>query len=222
MNRRTASLLALAAIVVIVVSPVRHTLGRGIALLATGQLAQFQQFLLTLGAWAPAASIGLMIVEALAIPVPVTIIMVANGLVFGVWGGLLVSAAGGLAGAIAAYVIGRSVGRALLERFVSASSLAAADRLMARYGRWAIVIERWIPGIPGDPVSYVAGITRLPAPAFVGLTLAGLLPANLVAAYLGSRIGGDVPLRYWLPGLALAVAAWVAWRMRNRITARAS
>lgn len=207
-----AALLALG----VAAPPVRVTLGRGLALLATGQLAQFQQYLQSLGPWAPLVSVALMVSEALAIPVPVTVIMLANGLVFGVWGGGLVSIAGGLAGALAAYAIGRWIGRALLDWIVPASSLQWADRLMAMYGRWAIVIERWIPGIPGDPVSYAAGMTRVPVASFLGLTIVGIVPAAVASAWLGSQIAGDVPLAYWLSGLLLALVLWVAWRGARR------
>ena len=201
-----------AALLVVVIPPVRHTLGHGLALLASGQLGQFQQYLQSLGAWAPATSIALMTAEALLVPVPVTIIMVANGLVFGLWPGMLVSLVGGLSGALAAYAIGRWLGRALVERILPAPSLRAADRLMAKYGAWAVVLERWIPGVPGDPVSYASGLTRMNAPKFVTLTTVGLVPANLVTALVGTEIGGDVPLLYWIGGWALAITVWLTWR----------
>jgi uncharacterized membrane protein YdjX (TVP38/TMEM64 family) len=214
---RVQTLLLLgAALLVVAIPPVRHTLGHGLALLASGQLGQFQQYLHSLGAWAPATSIALMTAEALLVPVPVTIIMVANGLVFGLWPGMLVSLAGGLTGGLAAYVIARWLGRALVERILPASSLGAADRLMAKYGGWAVVLERWIPGVPGDPVSYAAGLTRMPAVKFVVLTTIGLVPANLVTAFLGTQVPGDVPITYWIGGWTIVVAGWLWYRGRRK------
>ena len=214
--RLTAWAAAALVAVIVAIPQVHVTLGRGVFLLATGQLAQFQQYLRSLGAWAPVASIGLMIVEALAVPLPATIIIVANGLAFGVWRGALVSAAGGAAGALIAYAIGRFVGRTLLERIVPVSNVQWADQFMTKYGKWAIVLERWIPGVPGDPVSYVAGITRVPTPTFLALTMIGLLPANLAAAYLGAQLAGDVPMRYWASGLLLAATVYAGWRTAGR------
>ena len=206
-----------AVLVVLLVPPARHTVGRGLVLLAAGQLEQFRQFLLGLGAWAPAVSIGLMVVEALAVPVPIALLMVANGLAFGVWRGLLVSLAGGMLGAATAYVLARAFGRPLVERILPAAGLKTADRLMARYGGWAVVLERWIPGVPCDPVSYAAGLTRMAAWRFFGLTLLGLIPANLATAWFGAEIATDVPLPYWFGGLAgVAVIAWMVWRRRSR------
>jgi uncharacterized membrane protein YdjX (TVP38/TMEM64 family) len=217
-RRSSLPLVLLAGLVglVLLVAPARHVLVRGITLLATGQLAGFQQYLQSLGLWAPAVSIALMVAESLFVPVPVTIVMVANGLVFGVWAGIVVSLAGGLAGASAAYTIGRLLGRGLVSRLLPAASLREADRLMARYGAWAIVLERWIPGVPGDPMSYAAGLTRIPVRTFLLLTVVGLLPANAVTAYLGAQVGGDVPLRYWVSGWTLVALAYLAWRIVRR------
>ena len=214
MSRR-AVLLPLLAVVILVgaIPTARDAIITGVTLLATGQLAKFQTFLLSLGAWAPVVSIALMVTESLVIPVPVTIIMVANGLVFGVWRGLAVSLAGGLIGAVSAYAIGRIFGRPLVQRLLPASSLAAADRLMARYGGWAIVVGHWIPGVPGDPLSYASGLTYVAPARFLLLTTAALVPANLVTAYVGAEVADDVPLPYWLGGIAGIVAIWLIWRL---------
>jgi uncharacterized membrane protein YdjX (TVP38/TMEM64 family) len=208
--------LVVAAVLVVAIPPVRHTLGHGLALLATGKLGHFQKYLLSLGAWAPAVSIALMTAEALLVPLPVTIIMVANGLVFGLWTGMIVSLVGGLAGGLAAYAIGRWLGRALVERVLPAPSLRVADSLMAKYGAWAVVLGRWIPGVPGDPVSYACGLTRMPAVTFTVLTIIGLIPANLVTSFVGTEVPGDVPITYWIGGWTIVVALWLLYRGRRK------
>src|SRR5579871_2541268 len=161
------------AIFLIAFPPARHTIGEGLALLATGHLGHFRDYLKSLGAWAVLVSITLMVVQALIVPLPVTIIMVANGLVFGLWPGTLVSLAGAFLGAIAAYAIGRGFGRGIVERLLPTAALKEADRLMHRYGGWAIIVGRWIPGVPCDPMSYAAGVTHLPAGRFSLLTIVG-------------------------------------------------
>jgi uncharacterized membrane protein YdjX (TVP38/TMEM64 family) len=201
--------------VVAAIPQARYALGRGAVLLASGQLAQFQLHLLSLGPWAPVVSIALLVADALFLPLPATIILVANGLVFGLWMGAIVSLSGSMLGGIIAYAIGRYVGRDLLERFLSKKRLNATDRIMAKYGGWALVLERWIPGVPGDPMSYAAGITRMPFIKYVLLTSIGLIPANFVAAYVGVEIAGDVPFLYWIAGWGTVGAAWILWRRRR-------
>lgn len=209
-------LIALGLGLVAAIPPARHALGRGTVLLASGQLAQFQQHLLSLGPWAPVVSIALLVADALIVPIPATIILVANGLVFGLWGGAIVSLAGSLLGAIAAYAIGHHFGRALLERLLPMERLDQTDRIMTKYGAWAVVVAHWIPGIPGDPMSYAAGVTRMPFLKFLTLTTIGLVPANIVAAFVGVEIAGDVPVMYWIAGWSLVAIVWVVWRRLKR------
>ena len=215
------ALLVAAVVLILLFPPVRHAILPPLAMLATGQLATFRDHLLALGAWAPSVSITLMLIEAVAVPVPVTIIMIANGLVFGTWRGMLVSLSGGLVGAIAAYFLARRFGRVLVEHVVPSTSLAVGDRLMAKYGRWALVLARWIPGVPGDPMSYAAGLTRVPFTTFLVATTVGLVPANLATAYFGDQVAGNVPIAAWLAGLAAVVLALIVWRRLRRRRAQA-
>jgi uncharacterized membrane protein YdjX (TVP38/TMEM64 family) len=207
-------------IVIAVLPSVRMAFMTGLYLLATGQLAQFQRHLLSLGAWGPIMSVLLMVAEAVIIPVPVTVLMVSNGLVFGIWRGTEISFVGGLLGALAAYLIGRGLGRSAAERLLPPAALAAADRFMRQHGRWALVIGRWLPGVPCDPISYAAGIMRMPILPFVLLTIAGLLPGNLAAAFVGEKAAEDIRLGYWLLAILLAAGVWIIWRLtRTRASA---
>jgi len=199
---------------------VRRTVYRGLYLLALGHLGQFHDYLRSLGPWAATVSTTLMIAQSVAVPVPVTLLMVANGLVFGIWNGMMISFIGGFIGAIFAFYLGRRLGRRVVEHVVPRPALDAADKLMARRGGWAIVLGRWVPGIPCDPLSYAAGIMRMPWGKFIALTAIGLVPANLVTAYLGAEASGDFPTSYWLFGLALMLGLWLAWRIVTRARQR--
>jgi uncharacterized membrane protein YdjX (TVP38/TMEM64 family) len=212
MTRHARTALIVLTVIVFGIPSVRMSFLHGLYLLGSGQLVQFQQYLLSLGTWAPIMSCLLMMAAATAIPVPVTILMMVNGLVFGFWRGTVISFIGTLAGAIAAYVIGAGLGRAIAERLLPSSSLDAAERLMARRGRWAVVLGRWVPGIPCDPVSYAAGMMRMPIVPFVLLTSLGLIPANLATAFLGAETAENMRLGSWLLAFLLAVGLWIAWR----------
>ena len=211
------ALLAVAIVAAVVaIPPVRSTFTRGLMLLMSGHLGKFQEYLRGLGVWGTTVSIILMVASSIAIPVPVTVLMIANGLVFGVWTGMLVSFVGGLGGAVATYTIGRHLGRDAVSRLLSVASLEAADRAMQRRGGWAIVIGRWIPGVPCDPISYVAGITRMPVVRFLLLTIVGLLPANLVTAFVGAEAATDMQLQYWIFGVVIGIGVLFVWGLIHR------
>ncbi len=211
------ALLVLALIVIGWLPGPRAAIVGGLTLLASGHLGDFQHYLTSLGIWGPLMSGLLMVLLSIAIPIPATILMIANGLAFGVWVGMLVSFVGTLGGAIGAYLIGRTLGRAVAERLLPASSLDVADRFMANRGGWAIVLGHWVPGVPCDPVSYVAGMVRLPFLPFVLLTTVGLVPADYAAAFLGAEAAAiDIGPGVWLAVGAVAVGGWIVWRVIRR------
>jgi uncharacterized membrane protein YdjX (TVP38/TMEM64 family) len=87
---------------------------------------------------------------------------------------------------------------------------------MAKYGGWAIVVGHWIPGVPGDPLSYASGITHVAPLRFFLLTTLALVPANLVTAYVGAEVADDVPLPYWFGSIAGLAGLWLVWRLTAR------
>src|SRR5690349_16714143 len=68
----------------------RGEVGEAMSALGTGDASAVREYLRSYGVWAPIASLVLMILQALAAPVPGFLIVFANGLMYGVfWGGLL-------------------------------------------------------------------------------------------------------------------------------------
>jgi uncharacterized membrane protein YdjX (TVP38/TMEM64 family) len=209
-------LLVAAGVVVLVLAPMRRILVPAFVELAGGQFAQFQHHLQSLGPWGPVLSIALLIAGALALPVPVTIIMVADGLVFGTQGGTLISFVGGLLGALCAYSLGRHITPAVLERALPALGARVSAGATVPFVTWGVVLGHWIPGMPCNPMSYVAGCMRMPLLSFLFLTTVGLLPACAVTAYLGVWAADDVPIHYWLLGVFGMGALWFGWRAVRR------
>ena len=138
---------------------VRDELGRALAVLATGDGAAIGAYLQGFGIWAPVASLGLMVVQALAAPVPAILVAFANGLAFGVvWGGLLTVAGQTLAAAVC-FGIARALGRGPVEALAGKLGLESADRWLSQWGARGIFLLRLAPGISFDVISYGAGLT---------------------------------------------------------------
>jgi uncharacterized membrane protein YdjX (TVP38/TMEM64 family) len=77
------------------------------------------------GAWAPVASIALMILHSF-VPFPAELIAIANGMLFGpVWGTLL-TWLGAMLGAALAFGLARLYGRPLVERLVARKAWSGA------------------------------------------------------------------------------------------------
>ena len=162
----------------------RSEVGRALAILATGDGVAIGDYLRSYGVWAPVASLFLMVVQAVAAPVPAILVAFANGLAFGVvWGGLLTIAGQTLAAAVC-FWIARALGRGPAEALTSSLGLETADRWLTRLGARGIILLRLVPGISFDVVSYGAGLTGIGFAPFLVATVVGVTPQAFLYAYL--------------------------------------
>lgn len=72
----------------------REEAGLVVGLLSRGDLEGVRAYVLSFGAWAPAVSIGMMVLQGVLAPIPAFAITSANGLVFGAFWGSVVGLAG--------------------------------------------------------------------------------------------------------------------------------
>ena len=91
--------------------------GRALAVLGTGDGRAVGDYLVGFGVWAPIASLFLMVLQAVAAPIPAIFVAFANGLAFGVVGGGLLTIAGQTLAAALCFGISRALGRGVPARF---------------------------------------------------------------------------------------------------------
>jgi uncharacterized membrane protein YdjX (TVP38/TMEM64 family) len=132
---------------------------------------------------------GMMIIQAIAIPVPSELVLIGGGLAFGFPLGWLVGALGSLVAALLGFYISRKGGRSLAIRFVGEKGIKFADNWFNRWGVWAVLMGRFAPFIPFDAISYSAGLTTMKLKKFMIPTIIGTLPRALFYTSLGSFFG---------------------------------
>lgn len=140
----------------------------------------------------------MMAVESACIPLPSEVIMPFSGYLVstGHFGLNLVAAAGAvgcLLGSYAAYFVGASGGRWVLERYgryllIAPHELELADRFFARWGSLAVFISRLLP-VVRTFISLPAGVARMPLLPFSIYTLIGSYLWSLMLAYIGMKLG---------------------------------
>jgi uncharacterized membrane protein YdjX (TVP38/TMEM64 family) len=165
----------------------RSEVNRALGILGRGDVSGLRDYIVSFGWWAPVASCFLMVLQALAAPVPSFLITFANGLAFGVWWGWLLSLFGHLLAAGVCFGISRSLGRVPVEVLVGRAGLDSADRWFARWGLYAVFLARLVPGVAFDAVSYAAGLTRMRFGNFILASALGILPQTFLYSYLGRR-----------------------------------
>ena len=163
------------------------------------------------GIWAALLSVALLVADVF-LPVPSSIVMIANGALFGVVAGTALSLAGSLGAAALGFLVGRRSGR-LIERLVSPAEKVRADALLARWGALAVLVTRPLP-LLAETVAILAGASPLGWGRLLGASFAGALPSCLLYALTGatSRGFGSGVLMF---GIVLAVAGALYWLGRK-------
>jgi uncharacterized membrane protein YdjX (TVP38/TMEM64 family) len=174
----------LGALSYLLIPAVQHEAARAATVLVAGDGDGISTYLRSFGVWAPIASLCLMVLQAVAAPVPSVLITFANGLAFGVfWGGLLTITGQTLAAAVC-FWIARTLGRDAVAALASTLGLTAVDRWITRWGTPGIAIARLIPGLSFDLISYAAGLTGMRSGPFLLATAIGGAPQAFLYAYL--------------------------------------
>ena len=148
----------------------------------------------------------MMIIQAIAIPIPSELVLIAGGLAFEFPFAWLVGALGSIFAAIIGFYISKKGGRSLAIKFVGEKGIKFADNWFDRWGGWAILLGRFAPFIPFDAISYSAGLTTMKLKNFLIPTIIGTLPRTLFYTTLGGffnltfkelldyyRLTGDIP-----------------------------
>jgi len=133
-----------------------------------------------------------MVVQALVIPIPSEFVLMCGGAAFGLLAGWLVGAAGSIAAASLCFYVSRKGGRPVAIRFVGEGGMKFTDNWFNRWGAWAVLLGRFAPFIPFDPISYSAGLTQMKFRSFLIPTTIGTFPRVLFYAFLGDYFKGTL------------------------------
>lgn len=171
------------------------------------------------GLWAPLASIGLMAAHSF-VPFPAEIIAIANGMAFGLWGGVAVTWLGAMAGASLAYELTRALGPAARARLLPARHQARLDTLVGDFGTRTLLVARLIPVISFNLVNYAAGLAGVARITFLWTTAIGILPITVLSVLVGSAALRLPPYLWLLAGLALVLAMVAVHLVRRLIDNR--
>lgn len=118
------------------------------------------------------------------LPVPSSVVMLANGALFGVVGGTALSLVGSMAGVALAFYIGRR-GGPVLARITTPEEMATAERMFKRWGTAAVILSRPLP-IVAETIALFAGASSMDGRRVLVAAAAGLIPTCLAYAAAGA------------------------------------
>jgi uncharacterized membrane protein YdjX (TVP38/TMEM64 family) len=164
------------------------------------------------GAAAALLGVGLLTVDVL-LPVPSSVVMVAHGALFGLVPGAALSLLGGVSATLVGFGLGRR-GRGVVERMTTPAQRAEADRLLTRWGPWAVVSTRAVP-VLAETVAVLAGTSPMRWSVLLCAGAAGTSVPALLYAAAGARAttAASTLLAF---GLALAFSGLLILTGRRR------
>ena len=151
------------------------------------------------------------------LPLPATVFTLAAGAVFGLARGLPIVVLGATLGAVAAFYLGRVLGRDAVQHFTGAR-LATLDRYLTRRGFRAVLAARLVPVVPFTGLNYLSGLTGVRASSYLLATAIGILPGTTayVAAGAYGNHPGSLPFLTAISALLLLTIVGVLVSRRRR------
>ncbi|MBH0777961.1 TVP38/TMEM64 family protein [Nocardia bovistercoris] len=168
-------------------------------LVAVARVIDIESVRSMVAATGPAAPLVYVAVSAAlgAALVPGPILAAGSGLMFGPLVGTFVTLGATVGTAVVAAFLGARAGRDSTRGLLGTERTQRIDAGIERYGLWAVVGQRFVPGIPDTMASYVFGACGVPLWQMAVGSFIGSAPRAFVYTALGASIGEmSAPLAY--------------------------
>ncbi|KAL4419775.1 hypothetical protein ABPG75_007009 [Micractinium tetrahymenae] len=125
-------------------------------------------------------------VVATVLLVPASLLTVGAGFIFGPVLGTAVVSVASTAGASAAFLVGRSLGREAVQRRLEGNPrFAAVDAAIGRQGAKIVLLLRLSPLFPFTLLNYALSLTKVDFASYVLASWAGMLPGTVAYVAIG-------------------------------------
>jgi uncharacterized membrane protein YdjX (TVP38/TMEM64 family) len=174
-------------------------------LFAVSRVVDVEDVRRAVAATGPLAPLAYVVVSAGlgAIFVPGPILAAGSGVLFGPILGTFVTLGATVGTAIIASLVGRRAGRGSARALLGTARADRLDAQIERGGLWAVVGQRFVPGISDALASYAFGAFGVPLWQMAVGAFIGSVPRAFVYTALGASIGDlSAPLAY------TAIAVW--------------
>ncbi|MDO5634529.1 MAG: TVP38/TMEM64 family protein [Micrococcus sp.] len=155
-------------------------------------------------------------------PIPVTIMAVSGGAIFGVWVGFALSLIGVTVGSYIAYWLARALGHETVARLLGSRAERIEAQLRDDAGVLAMSTMRLMPGVPYWPVNYGAGAFGATQSSFLTATVLASAPGQLSLVAVGAILTHQnlatliVLIAAWVAVVVLTIWAYRRWRRAQR------
>ncbi len=186
------------AIIFIAFHGQRYFSRREIRLLDT-QISSFGQI-------SPLIVLSLILLSTLIppLPLPVPLIEIATGLIFGFWPGFFLVWVSQIISSSLAFFLSRIFGKRLFKNILTSHIWDFYRRYLEKKGAMAVFITRMTMAAPFNIVSYLAGLTQMKTDQFLTATILGTIPESILFTIIGVQLK-NIHIRLWYLFIALII-----------------
>jgi uncharacterized membrane protein YdjX (TVP38/TMEM64 family) len=157
-------------------------------------------YILGFGTLAPVAFVVVYSLRAVILVLPVGVMSLAGGLIFGQWWGALYVIIGATIGSCISFLVARYFGRSFIESrgWLQKGRMKTLDEGIEKHGFRFILFVRLVPLFQYDAVNFGMGFTKVPFRTYALGTLVGMIPGGFVNAYLGSSLDNIISTQFFV------------------------
>ena len=149
---------------------------------------QIREAILAKGVFAPLIFITLQILQVLIAPIPGEASGILGGYLFGAMPAFVYSSVGLTIGSWLAFMVGRLLSDLVRRRLEHTAIYKRFNHLVSK-GDFVIPFVLFLlPGFPKDSLAYLLGMSHMPLPVFLFITVVGRIPGTLLLSFQGAEI----------------------------------
>lgn len=166
-----------------------------------------REAILAKGLFAPLTFITLQVLQVVVAPIPGEASGILGGYLFGALPSFVYSTIGLTIGSWLAFMVGRLLSDLVRRRLEHTAIYQRFNHLVSK-GDFAIPFVLFLlPGFPKDSLAYLLGMSHMPLPVFLFITVVGRIPGTLLLSFQGAEIYQGDYLKF---ALLLGISALIA------------
>ena len=120
------------------------------------------------------------------LPLPVPLIEITAGLLFGFFPGFLTVWIGQILASVFAFFVTRILGKRFLRKFLSNKYISPYGEFVRKKGPLAVIMIRATMSAPFNIISFISGLTEMTPVTFTFATALGTIPEAALFAFIGT------------------------------------
>lgn len=180
------------------------------------RIRQIKRYILGYGDFASIIYLVLYSLKPIALFIPVSMMSIVAGNVFGPYKALMLSMIGCFTSGTLAFFLAKFLGRSFVDRVLKGKAMNL-DSNIEKYGLRIMIIMRLAFVFPYDPLSYAAGLSKMKYRDFIIGSMIGVFPEIVSYSFMGQNLEHPFSLRFAMPIISIIIIAIIAFYVHKSI-----